>query len=171
MGLEEVNPEGSGEQWIRPRAPIASEVYGIRSFFAEIEGLEPPPKEYLQELMPGFDESVLVRASPVRFEKALTGDNVLCCVHPYFSTKRSIASTRIRKRWCLTFCLVTQRERTIAGHHCKYLPAYCSCKGCEKMGSPLYYCTFNIAPSVPALPAKLRRLKILLMRMSLHQSK
>jgi len=54
MGLEEFNPEASEEQWIPPRAPIASEVYGIRSFFAEIEGLEPPPKEYLQELMPGF---------------------------------------------------------------------------------------------------------------------
>lgn len=33
--------------------------------------------------MPGFDGSVLVRSSPVRFEKALTGDNVLCCVHPH----------------------------------------------------------------------------------------
>lgn len=51
MGLEEVNPEGSGEQWIHLRAPIALEVYGLRSFFAEIEGLEPPPREYLQEMM------------------------------------------------------------------------------------------------------------------------
>lgn len=37
-GLEEFNPEASEEQWIPPRAPIASEVYGIRSFFAEVEG-------------------------------------------------------------------------------------------------------------------------------------
>ena len=88
MGLEEVNPLGSGEQWIRPSAPIASEVYGLRSFFAEIEGLEVPPREGSIKLMPGFDGCVLVRGSPVRFEKALTGYNVLCCVHPYFAQKK-----------------------------------------------------------------------------------
>ncbi|DBA90934.1 TPA: hypothetical protein ACH3X1_016144 [Trebouxia sp. C0004] len=59
--------------WRAPQTAVASETYGLLGCFADLEQSAKAPKQHLQQLMPGCDGSVLVKASALTIEQALAG--------------------------------------------------------------------------------------------------
>ncbi|DBB06471.1 TPA: hypothetical protein ACH3X1_012027 [Trebouxia sp. C0004] len=77
--------------WRAPQTAVASETYGLLGFFADLEQSAKAPKQHLQQLMPGCDGSVLVKASPLTIEQALAG-GAQCHIHASFQPQQATAA-------------------------------------------------------------------------------
>lgn len=68
--------------WVPPPDPVVVNQFGFVGHFADERQSSKPPHAELLKLQPGYDGSILVKASAVTIEEALQGMSLLqaCCI-------------------------------------------------------------------------------------------